>query len=549
MDDKNRQRNSSRRDFISGFATVATGLSILSANPVYGVTHPVPVLNANAENTWPVFNIHDFGARGNGVFLNTKVIQSAIDQCNRNGGGTVFFPPGVFLTGTLELKTNVNLYLSAGATVFGSADLNDYRFKCLFYARDSKNVSISGRGTVNGNGESFWADLLKQGLSEDELNRRMKRPEWMMQFLRCDNLLLEGITVINSPRWSIHPIDCEGVTITGITILNGVYEKDGPNTDGINPDGCTKVRISNCHLQCGDDCIVLKITDREGGNKYCRDVVVTNCILQSSETALKIGSESNGEFRNIVFSNCTIRDSGCGFGLWMRDGGLIDGVLVSNITMETSGLKNGGQVVYMWTHPRRKGGAFGIVRNINITNVIANGYGGIFISGAKEQYISSLTLDRIRIFVGPGRETDFHQDPPYPFTVWGHQVAPYDIMCRYVEDLKLSDVQLTWAKEEKEEWGSAIRCWYIRDLEISGFSGRQSLHSKSAAIWLKEVKGAYIYNCKAPKGTTAVFQFDEGTTQISLMGNEFSQARKLSLLPINRKELFESGNRLPASNK
>lgn len=549
MDEKNRNSKRSRRDFIGGFAAATGSLAMLSANPVHGTTKSVQVSHTKAESILPVFNVKDFGAKGDGVFLNTRAIQSAIDQCTENGGGTVFFPQGNFLTGTLELKTNVNLYLSAGTTVFASGDLKEYRFKCLLYAQDAKNISITGRGTINGNGESFWAELLKQSLSEDEINRRMRRPEWMMQFLRCDNLLLEGVTIINSPRWSIHPIDCEGVTITGITILNGVYEKDGPNTDGINPDGCSKVRISDCHLQCGDDCIVLKITDREGGNKYCRDVVVTNCILQSSETALKIGSESNGEFRNIVFSNCAIRDSGCGFGLWMRDGGLIDGVMVSNITLETSGLKNGGQVVYMWTHPRRKDGAFGSVRNISIVNVIANGYGGIFISGAKEKYISGLTLDNVRIFVGPGRETDFHQDPPYPFTVWGHQVAPYDIMCRYVEDLKLRNVQLTWAKEEKEEWGSAIRCWYIRDLEISGFRGRQSLHSKSAAIWLKEVKRAFIHNCQATEGTGAVFQFDQGTTQVSLMSNEFSQAKKLSLKPIDKKELFESGNRLPAAAK
>ncbi len=307
-----------RRDFLSGTAAAVAGFTILPAIDVKGIA-----LNAPNDSQNPgIFNVCNFGVVGDGNTLNTTTFQILIDSCSNNGGGTLFFPPGDFLTGTFQIKDNVNIYLSPGATIWGSENRSDYSHGCLVYAEDAKNISITGMGVINGNGESFWEKYLKREISWELWKQKYWRPDnGMMVFVRCNNLLMQGITVENSPSWTIHPIDCERVTITGISILNGIYENDGPNTDGINPDGCSKVMISDCYIQCGDDCIVLKITDKSE-TKVCRDVVVTNCVLTTTETALKIGTESFGEFRNITFSNCVVHDSGGGFGLLMRDGGL-----------------------------------------------------------------------------------------------------------------------------------------------------------------------------------------------------------------------------------
>ena len=546
METKNEKHKIDRRNFLSGAAAVA-GFSILPGNATKG-------FEANGHNGFwtsppekplPVFNVVNYGLVGDGVTMNTIPFQTLIDSCSKNGGGTLFFPPGEFMTGTFRIKDNVNIHLSPGATVWGSKNRNDYGQGCLVYAEDAKNISITGMGTINGNGKSFWEALKKQKINEEQMRQQMWRPGNMMTFVRCNNLVLQGITVANSPAWTIRPIDCERLTIHGISILNGMFEEDGPNTDGINPDGCSKVMISDCYIQCGDDCIVLKITDRSQ-TKVCRDVVVTNCVVTTTETGLKIGTETFGEFRNITFSNCVVHDSGGGFGLLMRDGGLIDGMVVSNISVDCNRSQN-GQGIYIWSHRRTDTTPWGMIRNVIISDMTIKGGGGIFIDGAKERHIEGLTLENIRINVTGGRNTKYHDNPPHPFTVFGHRVAPYDIFCRYVDDLKLRNIRLIWPESEAANLGSAIRCWTVKDLEIAGFIGRQSLQSNAPAIWLKDVNGAFIHNCWAPENTGTLFQLDEGTKRVTLIGNEFSRAKVLYTLGsgVSPEDIFETSNHLP----
>lgn len=551
MEEDNKKNEVDRRKFLSNAAIVVGAFSLLPS-----VVRGNDMHNAHnsgklpQKNSLPVFNVCDFGAVGDGVTLNTMSIQSLIDNCSNNGGGIVLFPPGDFLTGTVQIKSNVNLYLSAGAIVWGSKSRDDYKFGCMIYAEDARNISIEGMGTINGNGETFWGEIYKQftagKINEEEMGKIMWRPDSMMKFIRCNNLVLDGITVQNSPSWTIHPIDCERVTIKGISILNGIFDEDGPNTDGINPDGCSKVRISDCYLQCGDDCIVIKITKRPGGNNVCRDIVVTNCVLMTTETALKIGSETYGEFRNIIFSNCTIFDSGGGFALVMRDGGLIDGMVVSNITVDCT-RRNSSQGIFIWSHRRTDITPWGEIKNVLVSNMTITGAAGIFISGAKEKHIQGLTLENIRINIINGPERKLNDNPPDPFYVFGHQSAPYSIFCRYVDDLKLRNIQIIWGKPENPKWGSALRCWHVRNLRVEGFTGRQSLLSELPAIVLKDVKGAFINNCQAPEGTGTVLKIEEETKRVTLIGNEFSLAKDFYELGNGEdvKEIFETGNRLP----
>jgi hypothetical protein len=496
----------------------------------------------------------NFGASGDNSTLNTAAIRGAIETANAAGGGVVYFPPGDFLTGTIILLENVSLHLEAGATIWGSTKREDYQHGCLVYAEDADNIAIRGRGTINANGKSFWTADGKGGFAEENERIRAQLDSWrpgrMMRFIRCDDLMLEDVILKNSPAWTIHPIDCIGVTIRGISIINGIYDEDGPNTDGINPDGCSRVRISDCYLQCGDDCIVFKITNREGGNKVCRDIVVTNCVLTTTETAIKIGSESHGEFRNMTISNCTIHDSGCGIGLWMRDGGLIDGWKISNISMDLTRLRNGGQPIYLWSYRRTDDTPWGTVRNVTISNMTAIADGGIFVSGIPEQPIEGLTLENIRIFMRGERKTEWHVDPPLPFYVWGHHRAPHDIFIRHAKDVTLRNVRLTWNTPEQAEWGAAIRAWNVEDLDIDGFIGRQTTPSDEPAIWLRDVKRASIRNCLSPENTGTFVKLDSGTEDVMLMNNDLSRVKKTAEFSkgVRSSELFESGNRQPRNN-
>jgi polygalacturonase len=233
MNSKNKKSSINRRNFLGSAAAAFAGFTILPENEVRGLNSKQVVENL------PVYNVFDYGVSGDGTTMNTKAFQNLIDTCSKNGGGTIYFPPGDFLTGAFSIKDNVNIYLSSGAIIWGSKNQVDYDgYESLVNAEDAKNISITGTGTINGNGVSFWEDYMRGKISFEEWRKNNWRPNRMFLFIRCENLRLHDFTIENSPSWTIHPIDCDRVIITGISILNGIYDEDGPNTDGINPDGC-----------------------------------------------------------------------------------------------------------------------------------------------------------------------------------------------------------------------------------------------------------------------------------------------------------------------
>jgi hypothetical protein len=242
----------------------------------------------------------------------------------------------------------------------------------------------------------------------------------------------------------------------------------------------------------------------------------------------------------------------------MRDGGLIDGWTVGNISMT---LKNGGQPIYMTSYPRHllpergqppgEPHPPGSVRNIAVSNVVAYGDGAIFLSGMVEKPLQNICFDNVQITMMGGKVKDLHAAPPYPFRVWGHRVAPYDIFCRNVDGLRMRNVRLSWNTPEKPEWGSAIRCQNVRDLEIDGFVGRQALGSDAPAIWLKNTKRVFIRNSRAPEQSGTFVKLDEGTENVTVMNNDLGQAKQVALVgsKVDPKQLFEAGNRLPELGK
>jgi polygalacturonase len=206
------------------------------------------------------FNIRNYGAAGDGQALDTPAIQAAIDACAQSGGGTVYVPAGNYVTGSLFLKSNITLFLDAGATLLGSQETADYpainsrwegatrkAHAPLIGGDDLENIAVVGRGTIDARGEFWWKMHRERALDHP-------RPR-LISFGRCTNVLIEGITLTNSPSWTLHPFNCENVTVNKITIINPA---DSPNTDGINPESCCNVHISNCHVDVGDDCVTIK---------------------------------------------------------------------------------------------------------------------------------------------------------------------------------------------------------------------------------------------------------------------------------------------------
>ncbi|MBN2147744.1 MAG: glycoside hydrolase family 28 protein, partial [Anaerolineales bacterium] len=250
-----------------------------------------------------VFNVRQFGAMADGQTLDSGSIQTALDACAERGGGTVYLPAGKYVTGSLFLHDNTTIYLDAGATILGSENPADYpvihsrwegkhqeTYAPLIGGVNLQNIAISGRGTIDGRGAMWWKAKKEQTLAHP-------RPR-LISFSDCNNVLIEGITAINSPSWTINPVHCQNVTIHAITIINPA---DSPNTDGINPDSCRLVHISDCYVSVGDDCITIKSgTEYERPDRYapCRDITITNCTLERGHGGVVIGSEMSGGVKN-----------------------------------------------------------------------------------------------------------------------------------------------------------------------------------------------------------------------------------------------------------
>ena len=407
---------------------------------------------ASAIAAEELYDVRDYGAKPDGKTLCTTSIQKAIDVCSQSGGGTVYLPPGTFLSGTIYFKAGVTLRLAAGSTLLGSTDLKDYpptvqafrsytdnyTDKSLIYGENVEHIAITGEGTIDGQGASFEGPY--------------KVRPYMIRFIQCRNVTVKDVTIKDSPMWVQHFLACDDVRITGITVRSLVNH----NNDGIDIDSCRRVVISDCNINSGDDAIVLKSTSA----RVCRDVAISNCVLSSRCNALKMGTESNGGFENIVITGCSIYDTRlAGIALEIVDGGTMDCVVVSNITMNKVGAPifvRLGNRARVFRKDMEKP-AIGVLRNVTISNIEATGANptGCAISGLPEAKIENVTLSNVRLsFEGGGTKAEAAREIPekpedYPeYSMFG-KLSAYGLYCRHVKGLKLFNVQLQLEKPDR----------------------------------------------------------------------------------------------------
>jgi polygalacturonase len=378
------------------------------------------------------FSVADFGTKADGKTKDTDAIAKALDAVEKEGGGTLRFPAGTYLTGAVRLRSKVGIHLDKGATLLFSTDPADYpvvvtrwegtecmNYSGLLYARDASDIAITGEGTIDGQGSAWWpwaprarptlVKLRELGETTDDPTQRVfgtpeagLRPT-LFEPVNCQRILLEGVHFINSPFWTLHPIYCSDITARNMKLFG-----TGPNTDGLNPDSCRNILIENCDFDTGDDCVTLKSgRDKDGRRvgKPTENVWVRNCTFKRGHGTVVIGSEMSGGVRNVLAENLTADGTDAGVRIKTRRGrgGVVENVVYRNMTLKN--IAKQAITIDMFYDVGNnpdvdQSGAEGlpVIRNVLVENLKCDGADtAIVVRGLPDSPITGVTLRNVDI--------------------------------------------------------------------------------------------------------------------------------------------------------
>lgn len=392
------------------------------------------------------FDIRHFGARGDGKTTDTRAIQAAVDSAAAQGGGTVYFPAGRFRSGTIFLRSNIEIHLSPGAVWLGSDQLADYdtTYRHLIVAQNADNVALTGMGVIDGQGYAFYDTLLTDGSARAWTAK--PRPEPWLLFDQCRRVRIRDIQLRHSPAHVLVFNRCDEVVVDGISVR---CDLRSPNTDAIDLVDSRNVRIANCYLEAGDDLICLK-----SHNEWVEYVTVTNCVLISDDAAIKFGTASYQGVRNCVFSNLTIYNTRYGIALFMIDGGTYEHCLFDNIAIRTGSRWSNEYPVFIDIHRRTPSSPIGRIKDIQLRNLTIQTQGNLLIAGQAGQPLEDIWLDGLNItLTGCNDLSQYAQKPRGSKTlVPDPELADYcripaHLAMAHIRGLRLRNVQLRQARK------------------------------------------------------------------------------------------------------
>jgi polygalacturonase len=457
------------------------------------------------------FNVKAFGATGDGTNLDSPSINKAIDACTQAGGGTVYFPAGTYLSGSIHLRSNIHLLIDAGATILGAPqDMNAYDetepwvnnpyedgghcyfHNSLIWGENLTNVFITGQGMINGGGlvrsdglldkMSGFSSWGKSGGTKEYPPSRLGNKAIALKL--CRNVLIRDITIFHGGHFAVLVTGCDNLTVDNVTM--------DTDRDGIDIDCCHNTMVSNCRINSpNDDGLCPKSSFALGSNVITENLTIVNCQVSGFQEGtlldgtmrpsrngtgrIKFGTESNGGFRNVTVSNCTFRHCH-GLALEEVDGGILENITINNIAMMD--VVDYPIYITLGARDRGPGATNGIVRNIQISNVVGTGIdrkSGIQITGLPGDDIEGVRLDNIRLmFNGGGTVDDAARNPKelgtgYPEPGKIGVMPAYGLFARHVRGLELDNIRVGF---ESDDARPAMICSDVDGLEINDFKGQ-----------------------------------------------------------------------------
>ena len=450
------------------------------------------------------FLITDFGATADGIFNNGSAIQQAIDAASAAGGGRVVIPPGgTFLTGSFQLKANIELHLEKGSRILASSNYDDYlpehsidaitnggiveevlprrAFICAFQAH---NLQITGEGEIDGNADGF---ILERGEYIHSMrgpvggkSQYLERP-FTFFIIESHDISLRDFTLKDPAFWALRTTGCVNVLIDGIHILTDLMV---PNADGIDIDRCQNVQIVNCELITADDAISLKSCAGTSQYGVLENVLISNTYMKSTSGAITIGTEACGDIRNVLVSDCRVEDSHRGFAVRPREGGTVSNVLFTNCVVSTRAFSESwwghGEALHVtassWDDPNGTTDGNperlleGKVEGVRFVNIEVHTEAGVLVWASRPELIKHVEFDQIsismdnfskwqpRVDLRPNGEKDFLREPHSALTLIN------------AESVSISNSTISWSDTTRDRYKSALQIINVKNLVKHNFT-------------------------------------------------------------------------------